>query len=193
MRAIIYRIIILIIVGYVGGVAANAQTTALKTNTLYWLTTTPNIGAETLLSEKWTGSLTVGYNPFSFPNNKKLKHILIQPEARYWLCAPYAGHFVGINAFYSHYNVGGINFPLGIFSEVEDHRYQGDIGAIGLVYGYSWMLNNHWSIEASIGIGYGITHYKEYECEKCGTQTDTETKGMLMPTKIALSLIYYIE
>ncbi len=174
--------------------AANAQTTAVKTNALYWLTSTPNIGIETLLAPKWTGSFTVGYNPFSFSDNKKIKHILLQPEVRYWLCAPYAGHAIGINALYSHYNAGGIDFPLGIlYSDLENYRYQGDIGAIGITYSYSWILGMRWSLEASLGIGVGLTHYKQYNCEKCGTHIGSDTKALLMPTKVALSVIYNIE
>ena len=39
--------------------------------------------------------------------------------------------------------------PFGIFSDLEKYRFQGDLGAVGLVYGYSWMLpGKRWSIEA---------------------------------------------
>ena len=40
------------------------------------------------------------------------------PEARYWLCAPFSGHFIGANLMYSHYNAGGIKLsaaePIGV-------------------------------------------------------------------------------
>ena len=77
-----------------------AQRTAIKTNALYWTTATFNAGVETRLSDKWTLDVSAGYNPFTFSDNKKLKHILIQPEVRYWLCSPFAGHFVGANVLY---------------------------------------------------------------------------------------------
>ena len=53
------------------------------------------------------------------------------------------------------------------------------------------MLGNRWSIEGSVGVGYGITHYKKYDCEHCGTFYCTQTRHLLMPTKLALSIIYY--
>ena len=87
----------------------SAQHTAVKTNALYWATTTPNIAVETKLARKWTGELSVGWNPFTFSDNRKIRHIAVQPEARYWLCSPYAGHFLAAHLIYSHYNAGGIN------------------------------------------------------------------------------------
>lgn len=172
----------------------NAQDWRLKTNLAYWATTTPNIAVETRLSNKWSLDLSLGWNPFTFSDNKKLKHVAIEPEIRYWLGCPYKKHFIGADLLYSHYNAGGVHFPFGIFSELKEHRFQGDLGAVGIVYGYNWTLpNNHWSIETAIGLGYGITRYTKYRCYgKCASALEKKTKGMLMPTKIALSLVYNI-
>lgn len=173
--------------------AAAAQHTAVKTNALYWATTTPNLAFEQKVGRKWTAELAVGYNPFTFSDNKKLKHIAIQPEARYWLCSPFEGHFFGLHAIYSHYNAGGIKMPFGLFKNLRDYRFQGDMGALGLGYGYSWMLpGNHWSIEAEIGLGVGITKYGKYECATCGSKVADEKKTFFMPTKAALSVVYNI-
>ena len=173
---------------------AAAQHTAVKTNALYWATTTPNLAFEQKVGRKWTAELAVGYNPFTFSDNKKLKHIAIQPEARYWLCSPFEGHFFGLHAIYSHYNAGGIKMPFGLFKNLRDYRFQGDMGAVGLGYGYSWMLpGNHWSIEAEIGLGVGITKYGKYECATCGSKVADESKVRLMPTKAALSVVYNIK
>ena len=172
----------------------SAQNLTIKTNALYWSTVTPNLAIEAKTGEKWTAELSVGWNPFTFSNNKKLKHIAIQPEARYWLCSPFAGHFFGVHAIYSHYNAGNVKMPLGLFSKLKDSRFQGDLGAIGIGYGYSWMLpGNHWSIEAEVGVGVGVTKYDKYECATCGSKVGSETKTILMPTKAAISLIYNIK
>lgn len=172
---------------------AAAQHTAVKTNALYWATTTPNLAFEQKVGRKWTAELAVGYNPFTFSDNKKLKHIAIQPEARYWLCSPFEGHFFGLHAIYFHYNAGGIKMPFGLFKNLRDYRFQGDMGAVGLGYGYSWMLpGNHWSIEAEIGLGVGITKYGKYECATCGSKVADEKKTFFMPTKAALSVVYNI-
>lgn len=173
--------------------SANAQHTAVKTNLLYWATTTPNLSVETRLSPKWTLDVTAGYNPFTFSDNRKLRHVLIQPEARYWFCSVFAGHFAGVNLLYSHYNVGGWHLPLGIFPDLKKYRFQGDLGAIGVSYGYSWMLSRRWSLEAEIGVGVGLTHYDKYECKHCGTKVGSDTRALVMPTKAGISLIYNIK
>ena len=185
--------LLVVMIVLMGAQRVSAQSIALKTNALYWATTTPNIGAELKVAPRWTLGLTAGYNPFTFSENAKLKHVLIEPEARYWLCSAYAGHFVGVNALYSHYNAGNIDVPFGIFPELDDHRFQGDIGAVGVLYGYSWMLGRRWSLEAAIGIGVGVTHYKKYMCEVCGSQVDEDTRWLFMPTKLAVSVVYYIK
>lgn len=173
---------------------ASAQHTVVKTNALYWTTTTPNLAIETKIGQKWTAEISAGYNPFTFSDNKKLRHFAVQPEARYWLCSPYAGHFVGMHLVYAHYNIGGIKLPLGLFKDLHHYRYQGDLGAIGFGYGYSWMLpGNHWSIEAEIGVGVGFTTYDKYECATCGSKVGSDTKTLVMPTKAAISLIYNLK
>lgn len=95
--------------------SALAQDWRLKTNLAYWATTTPNIAAETRLSNRLSMDLSLGWNTFTYSGNKKLKHIAIQPEIRYWLGCPYIGHFLGANILYSHYNAGGVHFPFGFF------------------------------------------------------------------------------
>ena len=171
---------------------AEAQDWRIKTNLAYWATATPNIAVEKMIAEKWSVDFSIGWNPFTFNDNKKLKHIAIQPEVRYWLNCPFTGHFFGANLLYSHYNAGGVKLPFGIFSDLKDHRFQGDLGAVGLVYGYNWTLpGNRWSIETAIGIGYGITHYTKYRCPgKCASALETKTKGFVMPSKVAISLVY---
>lgn len=172
---------------------ASAQDWRIKTNLAYWVTATPNAAVEARLSSKWSLDLSAGWNPFTFSNNKKLRHIAIQPELRYWLGCPFRGHFLGAHLLYSHYNAGGVRFPLGLFKDLRDYRFQGNLGAVGIVYGYDWSLdrNQRWSLEAAIGLGYGLTRYTKYNCGgHCGSAIEKKTKGMLMPTKVALSLVY---
>ena len=68
--------------------ALNAQDIALKTNLLYWSSTTPNLGMEFGLGKHSTFNIAGGYNPWTLDkdSNKKLKHWMVMPEYRYWLC-----------------------------------------------------------------------------------------------------------
>lgn len=83
--------------------------------------------------------------------------------------------------------------PFGIWKGLRDHRYQGDLGAVGVLYGYNWPISNHSSIEATVGVGVGITKFDKYDCSVCGAFKENETKVFFMPTKIALSYVYYFK
>lgn len=188
------RYIVILIILMSSTAALEAQQMSVKTNILSDCLLNPNVGIETRLSDKWTLGMSVAYNPFTFSNNKKLHHITIKPEARYWLCSSFAGHFVGVHLMYSHFNAGGVKFPLGLFPSLERHRFQGNLGAVGVLYGYSWMLpSKRWNIEAEIGFGYGYASYDKYKCWRCGSKIGSEKRGVFLPTKLAVSLVYNIK
>lgn len=178
---------------------AFCQKVGLKTNLLYDATSTINLGIEVALSKRITLDVSGNLNPWSFRDNMKMKHILIQPEFRWWTCERYNGHFFGVHAHWAHYNWGGM-LPWGfrngkMFGSIEnraiiDHRYQGWLAGAGLSYGYQWMLSKHWNFEASIGLGYAYLKYDKYLCHKCGKKIGEDSKHYFGPTKAALSLIY---
>ena len=76
-------------------IPSKAQNIAIKNNILYDATTTPNLGIELRLSNKWTAGMNIALNPWTFPDNKKLKHLLVAPQLRYWLCESFSGHYFG--------------------------------------------------------------------------------------------------
>jgi opacity protein-like surface antigen len=169
-------------------VVANGQTVAVKSNLLYDITSTVNLGMEFALSPKWTVELPVNYNPWDFGENRKVKHWLIQPEARHWLCRKFYGHFVGLHGHIGAFNMGGIKL-IGL----EEHRYEGNFYGAGVSYGYHWILNSRLSIEATVGLGYAFMDYKKYLCETCASLLDDNTKNYFGPTKAGVSLIYIIK
>lgn len=161
---------------------------AIKTNALYWAMTTANLGFEVGLSKKLTLDVSGNYNPWEFSNNKQIKHWLVQPELRYWLCERFYGHFFGLHAHYAEANVSNLNiFGLG------DYRYQGNIYGASISYGYQWILNKRWSMEATVGVGYARLNFDKYNCGTCGSKIGKEHKNYFGPTKIALSIIYVIK
>lgn len=166
----------------------HAQNIGVKTNLLYDATTTMNLGVEFALSPKVTIDLSGNYNPWEFGDNKKLKHWMVQPEVRYWLCEKFNGHFLGFHVHGGEFNMGGIK-QLGM----EKYRYEGYAAGGGVSYGYQWILGKRWSIEASLGIGYTYLDYDKFLCEKCGDKIGEETKHFVGPTKAAISLIYIIK
>lgn len=171
-----------------------AQNWAVKTNLLYDATATINLGAEFAVAEKWTIDLSGNWNSWEFSDNKKWKHWLVQPEARYWLCRKFGGHFFAGHLLGGQYNIGNIDgWPkmLGSdFSQLENHRFEGGFVGAGLGYGYAWMLGKHWNLEAEIGIGAAYTKFDKFMCEKCGDKVDSGNHIYYGVTKLALNLVY---
>lgn len=172
---------------------AEAQDMAVKTNALGWGTLSPNLAFEYRVAPKWTLDLSLSYNPFTFKDNKKWRHISVQPEARYWICAPFGGHFVGAHLLYMHYNAGNIRLPFGIWDQLRNYRFQGNLYGGGLVYGYHHIINKRWSIEGAIGLGFAHTCSKYYRCRNCGRYIGIAKKNVFMPTKLSLSVVYVID
>ena len=158
----------------------SGQDVALKTNTLYWLATTPNIAAETALSDKVTLEVAGAYNPWTFANNKKLRFWMVQPEVKYWLCQKFEGHFFGIHAH-------GAQF----YSTLAHKRRDGYLAGAGFSYGYDWILSPRLNLEAEIGAGYARLWYKESDCIPCMKSYERKHKNYFGPTKAALSLVYF--
>lgn len=202
LRTILIVIFLFIIFGHI-----NAQTyensteepiltspkTSLKTNLLYDATSSFNLGVEFKLSPKYTLDISANYNPWTFSEGKKLKHVWVQPELRYWTCEPFYGHFFGLHAIYTHYNIAKINIPFGLFDNLEKYRYQGDGYGAGISYGYQWMLSSRWNLEASLGVGYILFDRKKYLCDNCGKFIDKRKEHYFGPTKLGISLIYIIK
>ena len=170
-------LLLLVVAGY--SMTAKAQDVALKTNGLYWATTTPNVSVEVALSPKYTLELAGAYSPWTFKDDKKMRFWLVQPEVKYWFCEKFEGHFVGMHLHGAQF-FGGFN----------KKRYDGYLAGGGITYGYDWILSPHWNLEAAIGIGYARLWYKEsprIPCEKC---YENKHKNYFGPTKAAVSLIY---
>lgn len=172
--------------------AASAQQVSLKTNALYWATTTPNIGAEVAVADKHSVQLYYGLNPWKQRggDQSSLRHWVLMPEYRYWFCEAMNGWFVGAHLMGGQFNASGVDLPLGIFSDLKDHRYEGWYAGGGVTAGYQWPLARHWSLEAAVGVGYDYVKYDKFRCGECGERTRTGHTNYFGPTKLALSVMY---
>lgn len=169
-------------------ITAFSQKVAVKSNLLYDATTTINIGLEFGLGDKSSLDLTGNYNPWKF-GNYRLKHWLIQPEIRYWFCERFNGHFLGVHGHYAEYNIGGLFFN----DNMKNNRYQGHLYGGGISYGYQWILNNRWNLEATIGVGYARLSDDKYPCIHCGEKIKSENRNYWGPTKAGVTIVYFIK
>lgn len=176
---------------------AQAQRVGIKTNLLYDATATINLGVEVGLSQKLTLDLSGNLNLWTWRDNMKWKHWMVQPELRLWTCQRFAGHFFGFHVLGGQFNVGNIPIPrnanfLGLnFGSLSNTRYEGwGLGA-GLAYGYALPIGKHWNLEGEIGIGglYGVAD--SYECNACNRPLEKNVSKITpMLTKAAISIVY---
>lgn len=172
-----------------------AQKIAVKTNLFYGAYTyTPNLNLEIGIGNYSTIDIGGGYNPWNRDgteqNNKKRVHWLGNIEYRYWLCQKFYGHFFGVHALASQYNLGQLELPLLFGKGSRNFRYEGYAIGSGISYGYQWILDKRWNLEANIGVGYIYLNYDKYDCQKCGQKVGSYTRNNFLPTKAGISLIY---
>lgn len=170
-----------------------AQKVAVKTNLLYGATTTPNLQLEFGLSKKSTLDVGAGLNWFDFSNNKKFKHLLVQPEYRYWFCEAFNGHFLGVHAHGAQFNVGNWDIPVGRLDTFKDRRYEGHLFGAGFSWGYQWVVSPRWNFEVNLGGGYARIDYTEYCGKKCGSPIKEGKHNYWGVTRAGFSIIYFIK
>lgn len=177
-----------------GATAVQAQKVAVKTNLLYWATGTINLGIEPALGRKTTLDLEFAGNPWRFGKkelNRKIWHWTAQPELRFWFTERFNRGFMGIHATAGAFDAAGIELPLGIFSDLKDHRFEGWMTGIGVSYGWQWWVSPHWNFEATLGFGYLYMEYDRFVCNTCDFRDEeNKVKHYFGPTKLGLSFSY---
>ena len=189
------KYLVTILCAFAMNFTAKAQDVAIKTNVLGDAMGSLNIGIEGRLSECWTLDLIGHLDPWTRKDGALTRHAFIQPEARWWFCDAFSGHFLGVHAHGGIFNVGGIDTGISFlgtdFSALRDSRYQGWFAGAGIAYGYDFILGRHWNLELEIGAGYAYSRYDQFECEVCGS---TLAKGLTHHyfgiTKAGISLVY---
>ncbi|MCH5181274.1 MAG: DUF3575 domain-containing protein [Prevotellaceae bacterium] len=161
----------------------HAQRIAVKTNALYWAALTPNMGFEFTLSRHFTLNIEGDFSPFDKIGQYGIKHGSLTPEVRYWFSGrPQTRHFVGVAGMATMYDL-----------QAKNTRHSGDAFGGGVTYGYSYVLNRHWSIEGTVGLG--LLHRSEMKYA-CGTPMPDEInhRGIAFaPIKLGISAVYIIK
>lgn len=167
---------------------------ALRTNLLYDATLSPNLGVEVRVDSAWTVGLLAGINAWDVDKakNRKWRHMLFSLRARKFLNdSVFHKGYIEADVIYSHFNVGNVKFPFGLYKSVRDRRLQGDLVALGGKYGYSWILARNWRIEAEAGVAVGYAWFKEYDCPHCGTFLGNDCRIFLLP-QLGINVVYII-
>lgn len=175
MRNILFAAVI--VLGFVS--SARSQSVAIKTNSFYWAALTSNLGIELGISPKMTFEFAGAYKPWHLKTEDWMRFWFVQPEARYWFCERFEGHFLGLHLHGGQY-----------YACRKRKIYDGYLAGGGFTYGYNWILSPRWNLELLLGVGYVRLWYKkrpDLPCVKC---FENGTKNYVGPTKIALTFSY---
>ena len=160
-----------------------AQRVALKTNPLYWMTLSPNIGLEFRLSQHFTLNMDAAFNPFKINDKLQTRFVGVAPEVRYWFVGrPQAKHFIGVMGLGSSYS-----FIL------KNNLHEGGALGAGLTYGYSFVLSTRWSLETTVGTGVLSINEKKYRKGEDIPGNSNRSKVMFAPLKIGVSFVYLLK
>lgn len=156
---------------------------ALRTNLLYWLAATPNIGVEYKITESIGLLVNGAWSHWSMKDgDRQYKLWMVSPEVR-WYLGESKHWFVG-----AEFHVGEANLKL------NDTGRQGNMMGGGITGGYSLPLNDAFHLDFSLGLGYTKFDYDTY------TQSNSVyvkkaiglSKNQLMPTQAGVSLVWKI-
>lgn len=172
-----------------------AQDIAVKSNLLYDVAGTINLGVEGRLADKWTAELTGNLNAWMLKDQAHWKHAYIQPEIRWWFCDTFSGHFLALHLHGGIFNVGNLSKDIRIpgqkISALRDSRFQGWFAGAGVGYGYDLILSRHWNLEFEIGAGYAYSLSDRFECGVCGSTIAEDIQHHYFGiTKATVSLVY---
>lgn len=170
---------------------ATAQRVALKSNLLSAVNGTLNSGVEYALGMHGTLELSGGLRPWKRTEKYVNRYWLVQQEYRYWICQKFNGSFLGAYVNGGEFNIGGKKAPFGLFKDLRKRRYSGWLAGVGICYGYQFMLNTHWNVEAAVGVGYEYIDYVRYKCPAvCADVINERHYHYFGPNKATISIIY---
>ena len=166
-----------------------AQEVSVRTNLLLDGVAEPNLGVELRTGDHWS----VGVNgalkawprwlawDWDQADDTHWRNFVVAPEVRYYTDEVFQGFFVGADALYTHYNIGNVQFPFGLYPDAKNFRLQGSYWAGGLLAGYAWWPWQHWRLELEAGAAIGLAAYDRFDCPHCGTKLGAERKVGVVP------------
>ena len=164
------------------GTGLKAQLLALKTDALWDIMMTPNLGVELVTGNKTSVNVSVFGN--HNPGGTDLKMLGAIPEFRYWFSGrPMIREFIGVAGLATSYDITW-----------GSETYKGNAYGGGLTFGYAFYLSPHWNIECYGSVGAVYYDHQHYYREDNYTENRRNAHGYaLIPFKIGVSFAYIIK
>ena len=147
---------------------------SLRVNLVWAAASEPNIGFEVPVGQHVTLGANLGLKAWprwgfwdwdEKENDTHWRNFAVVPEIRWWPGNLYEGWFAGADFIYTHYNVGAVSLPFGLYPDASNYRLQGSWWAGGLFGGYS------------------------YDCKHCGTSLGEDRKVAVVP-KVGVNIAW---
>ena len=164
------------------GTGLKAQLLALKTDALWDIMMTPNLGVELVTGNKTSVNVSVFGNHNPWGTNLKMLGAI--PEFRYWFSGrPMIREFIGVAGLATSYDITW-----------GSETYKGNAYGGGLTFGYAFYLSPHWNIECYGSVGAVYYDHQHYYREDNYTENRRNAHGYaLIPFKIGVSFAYIIK
>ena len=159
-------------IGLLLSASLSAQEFSLSTNILDWANFgTANIQAGISFSRHFTLHAGARYNNWDFGSVEKGNAFQNRARTamlglRYWPWNVYSSWWCGVRAQVEEYNRGGM------FGKMKTE--EGTAAGLGVAFGYSRMITDHWNIDFGLGIWGGTARYSQYRCPRCGRLLSSE-------------------
>lgn len=188
------KLILSFVLALFGWAGASAQQFAVKTNLLYWMTTTPNVGVEVAVGQHSTLGATINCNPWTLGSDNKIQHWFVRPEYRYWVTEKYTRLFFGVHLMGGGFEVGGFKLPFigdKLFKGLRDNYYKGSFVAGGVSIGYQFYVSPHWNLELSAGAGLARIKYHTEPVKGPGHASyQNSVRYLPVPTEVGVTFVY---
>lgn len=176
------RLLLAILIMSFCRLGTKAQLLALKTDALWDVLMTPNIGFELVTGNKTSCNLSVfgNYKPLG----RDVKMMGVIPEFRYWFGGkPMIREFIGLAGLVASYDIVWGN-----------ETYKGDAYGGGLTFGYAFYLSPHWNVECYGSVGAVYYTHKHYYAHDHYTENHRTAHGYaFIPFKVGVSFTYIIK
>ncbi len=167
------RIVIIMLVFFAISKNAFAQKYGAQSNLLAFSTLSINAGGEMSISDKWTVSGNIYYNPL-----RVAQFVAFQPAVNYYFLTSFYKWFVFCGTTHSYFNFAS------------DRTYNGWMNGVGVGVGYSIPIKTNMNLIVSTGLGVYNANYKDFQTNIDHTVDEIiyhRNEWLLLPSKCEIT------
>lgn len=127
-----------------------AQRMALTSNLLEDVVITPNLGVDVVIADRQSIAFDVSYAPYRLSEKFHNKRMAVRAGYQYWFSQALYAHYVSIDGVVSSSDV-----------QVGQKGARDEYVALGVGYGYSFIINKRLNIVPNLGLG--LAYGSRYE------------------------------